>query len=103
METVKDEEGNDKVVWDYSSPIVGPYTIRPPATPQNLFQVYSPKPDSKELMTIHADGRITVDESAAPTETAKLVLDAMQGMMQEMLRREYQRGYDDATEFQEGG
>lgn len=25
METVKDEDGNDKVVWDYSSPIVGPY------------------------------------------------------------------------------
>jgi hypothetical protein len=25
METIKDEDGNDKVVWDYSAPIVGPY------------------------------------------------------------------------------
>jgi len=58
---------------------------------------------NRELLTIHTDGRITVSEDAQPTETAKLVLEAMQGMVQEMLRREYQRGYDDATEFQEGG
>lgn len=25
IEKIKDEDGNDKVVWDYSSPVVGPY------------------------------------------------------------------------------
>ena len=48
----------------------------------------------KEMMTIHADGRITVSEDASPTETAKLVLEAMQGMLQGMLAREYERGVE---------
>jgi hypothetical protein len=29
MEKIKDEDGNDKVVWDYSAPIIGPYTVKP--------------------------------------------------------------------------
>ena len=33
METVKDQDGNDKIVWDYSSPIAGPYYNYP--TPSN--------------------------------------------------------------------
>jgi hypothetical protein len=74
--------------WDFSGPLVMDYTIQPA---------------SKVMMTIHHDGRITVSEDAAPTETAKQVLDAMQSILQGMLLKEYQRGYDDATGFQEGG
>lgn len=75
------------------------YVIKHPKY-QHILRVESQ--DAKELLTIHPDGRITVSEDAQPTETAKLVLEAMQSMVQGMLRREYQRGYDDATEFQEG-
>lgn len=49
---------------------------------------------TKEVMTIHADGRITVSEDAKPSETAKLVLEAMQGQLQAMLARAAQPGWE---------
>jgi hypothetical protein len=50
------------------------------------------------IMTIHTDGRITVSETAKPTETAKLVLDAMQGMLLASTTFQWNKAIDAAIE-----
>ncbi len=59
-----------------------------------MLQAFTP--DRKPILTIHHDGRIEVSEDAKPTETAKLVLEAMQGMVQMMLTQEWNRAIDAA-------
>jgi hypothetical protein len=50
------------------------------------------------IMTIHHDGRITVSETAKPTETAKAVLEAMQGILAASYTLNWNKAIDAAIE-----
>lgn len=46
-----------------------------------LFASITFAPQGDEIMTIHADGRITVSPNARPTQTARKVIAAMQSIL----------------------
>jgi hypothetical protein len=65
------------------------------------IEVRDTKP--KEVMVLHADGRITVSEDASPTETALLVISAMEKELKHMIDAAYARGYQDGYAANENG
>lgn len=53
--------------------------------------------NTKPLMTLHADGRITVREDADVSETARLVLELMEEQLRNMIKAAYRRAIEDAV------
>ena len=55
--------------------------------------VFRPQASEEPVMTIHPDGKITLGEKAEPTETAAACIEAMSGMIENMIKAAHDRGY----------
>lgn len=53
--------------------------------------VFKPQAFDEPIMTIHPDGKITLGENAQPTEAAAACIEAMSGMIQDMIKNAVSR------------
>ena len=89
-------------------PIAGSKPLRPssvspdmkltvgPVVPANIAApliVFRPQASGEPIMTIHPDGKITLGENAQPTEAAAACIEAMSGMIKNMIKAAHDCGY----------
>jgi len=67
-------------------------TVTGCSTPPPLI-VFKAQASGEPVMTIHPDGRITLGDVADPTEAAAACIEAMSGMIQNMVKAAHDRGY----------